>query len=29
MIVRSSNKKAQVQPLVAVPLEPALARMAS
>jgi len=29
MIVRSSNKKAQVQPLVAVPLEPALARLAS
>jgi multidrug efflux pump subunit AcrB len=29
MIVRSSNKKAQVQPLVAVPFEPALARLAS
>jgi len=29
MIVRSSNRKAQVQSLVAVPLEPALARLAS
>jgi hypothetical protein len=29
MIVRRSNNKAQVQPLVAVPFEPALARLAS
>jgi Cu/Ag efflux pump CusA len=29
MIVRSSNKKVQVQPLVAVPFEPPLARLAS